>query len=60
MQQRSNNGKCPQEFRACVPCPGKKVKTVAGNEQSLCVDNPCDGPNTVLNEDGSGCGKCAP
>ena len=47
---------CPQGIEACVPCPGNKLKTVLGNEQSLCVD--CDQENTVPNSDQTGCGKC--
>ena len=41
--------------RACVQCPGNKVKSVSGNSQSLCVG--CDGTITVPNSDRSGCSK---
>ena len=50
---------CHEGIRACLQCPGNKVKTVSGNSESLCVDNDCDGTKTVLNSDRSGCGKCS-
>ena len=45
------NGYCRAFYgrtRACVQCPGNKVKSVSGNSQSLCVD--CDGTITVAEQ----------
>ena len=50
-----DNDECT-ERDACLPCPYGKIKSVTGNEESLCQDV-CDGITNVPNAARSACGE---
>ena len=53
----SGNMFCKEDERdACVPCNGTKIKSVSGDDPTLCTET-CDGVTNVANADHTACGK---
>ena len=50
-----SNRFCPGGVDACVPCPDGQIKSVSGDDPTLCLDV-CDGITNMPNTEHTACG----